>query len=376
MKRIAIFTRGGVSFPKSVGHVPALEALFSRLAEKNDVTIFTTSPYDEAAGTFTCGKATVHQIQACYDDSIIKKLRAYLISFRRDHARKPFDLLHGFWALPGGFFAVTLGRITRIPNVVTLLGAEAAAVREINYGQLLRSRTRIPLLWTCRSATALTTMTQFQEQELRRYGLRRPDIRTIPIGVDTTIFHRSRSKPVFPPLNLLHVANLTGVKDQETLLNAFRLIGNRIETKLRIIGPDYVNGKIHDTAKTLRVSDKVEFRGRLENTMLAEHYSWAHLLLHTSYYEGQGMVVAEAAACGTVTCGTRVGLVADLEDKCTLAVDVGDHEGLAKKVIDLLNDGSRLKQLEQNSLDWARAHDLEWTVGQYEELYNELLSMR
>ena len=373
MKRVAIFIQGGVSYPKSVGHVPVLESLFRQLSLANDIVVYTTSPHPNTAGTFKCGNATVRQIDACYNDSAVKKITAYLRNFRKDHATKPFDLLHGFWALPGGFLATTLGRITRLPSVVSIWGGEPAAVRTIGYGSMLKPMSRIATLWTCNRATALTMLTQFQYKGLRAHGLQRNDVRIIPCGVDTSIFRAIGSKPQAPPFNLLHVANLTEVKDQETLLKAFLIISRKIDTKLRIVGPDHLNGRIQNLARELALSDKIEFPGLIDNGRLPEHYSWAHVMLHTSLYEGQPIVVSEAAACGTATCGTRVGLIADLENKCTVAVDVHDHEGLAKKVLDVLHAPDCLKPLQENARAWAVDHDINWTAKQFNQLYDRLL---
>ncbi len=376
MKRVAIFTQGGVSYPKSVGYVPVLENLFKRLSETNDVAVYTTSPHPGTAGTFTCGSATVRQIDACYNDSTVKKLTAYLTTFRRDHAKKPFDLLHGFWALPGGLLAVTLGRLTRLPSVVSIWGGEAAALHNIGYGGMLRPMSRMATLWTCNRATALTTLTQLQYKGLKAHGLQREDPKIFPCGVDTSLFGSIGSKPMPPPFNLLHVANLTQVKDQETLLKSFLIISGKIEARLRIVGPDHMNGRLQKLVLELALSDKVEFLGLIENSKLPEHYSWAHVMLHTSFYEGQSIVVSEAAASGTVTCGTRVGLIADLEDRCTVAVDVRDHEGLAKKVIDLLHQPEHLSRLQENARAWAFEHDINWTARQFDQLYDELSAVR
>jgi len=376
MIRVAFFTQGGVARVGTTGYMPALAGVVSRLSKNFDITVYGTSTSEDDEGMFTCGNATVVLTRSRYSSPTLEKLWSLAQTFYQDHRKSPFDLLHGQWSLPGGFLAVVLGRLLGLPSIVSVMGADSASVHEINYGHLLRARTRTPVLWTCRRATAVTALTSFQEQQLRHHRLKRTDVHIIPFGADTALFFPSSPKPDPPPFNLLHVANLTEVKDQSTLLRAFGIISSVLDSRLRIIGPDYLKGKIQRLAESLGLGQKVEFLGRIENGALPAHYSWAHLLLHTSRHEGQGIVVAEAAACGTVTCGTRVGLIADLESRCTAAVDVGDYAGLAKKALDLLHNTERRGQLEKNSLAWAAEHTIDWTVRQVEQLYRELSTIR
>jgi glycosyltransferase involved in cell wall biosynthesis len=346
--------------------------LLARLSQTVDITVYGTSADVGDDGEFLCGNARVVLTRARYHSGTMNKLLSLSHNFLADHRRSPFDVLHGFWAIPAGFLAVTLGRIVRRPSIVSIMGADAASVEQIDYGHLLRKRTRVPVRYAWRRATKVTTLTEFQRKQLLRFGMARADARVIPIGVDTTAFRPIVPKKESPPFHILHVANLTAVKDQPTLLRAFKRISDTVEAQLRIIGPDYLTGELQRLSEALGIGRNVEFLGRVEHMALPEHFADAHLILHTSLHEGQGIVVAEAAACGTATCGTRVGLVADLENICTLAVDVGDHEGLAKKALDLLHDTSLRKQLEQQGRGWALRHDINWTVSQFAAMYHDL----
>jgi glycosyltransferase involved in cell wall biosynthesis len=374
-RRIAMITQGGIARPGTTGYMPALVHLLTNLSRVYDIWVFGTSGKKGDHGSFRCGDATVVLTEAHFEDSFAGKVFHLGRAFTRVHRGRPFDLVHGQWSIPGGFIAVLLGKLFRIPSVVTIRGADAAAVSRIAYGHLLRPTTRAATLWTCRNADALTTLTKFQAHQLKRFGLDRTDVRVIPTGVDAGVFRPLGRKPPAPPYQLLHVANLTPVKNQKMLLRSFQLITREIDAILTIAGPDYLKGEIQRFAASLSIQDRVRFTGYKEHSLLPELYRKAHLLLHTSYYEGQGIVIAEAAACGTVTCGTEVGLVADLADICTVASPADDPEGLAKNALDLLNDSSRLERLRENGLKWAAEHDIEWTAGKYRELYDEILGL-
>jgi glycosyltransferase involved in cell wall biosynthesis len=173
-------------------------------------------------------------------------------------------------------------------------------------------------------------------------------------------------------MHFLHVANLTEVKDQPTLLEAFSLIARARPSRLRIIGADYLHGEVQRRATALGIGDQVEFLGYLPPHDLPKHYLWADILLHTSFHEAGGVVVAEAAAAGVPVFGTRTGLLADLADTVTDVVEPGDGAGLAERVLAALENPSRLAAMCAAGQAWARDHTLEASARLILETYERL----
>lgn len=375
MKRIAIIIPGGLGEKNSPVTIPWLYNLVEGLSHRYDITVYSLARVDTTATRITPGSFQVCALPADPSSPVMKRLVLLARWMLRDHLSHRYELIHGIWGFPSGFFAVVLGKLLRIPVIVSLQGGEAAYLPEIQYGNMFHPRLRKITLWTCRHARTLTTLTRFQLDALTRFGLERDDAWVIPHGADPEMFYPVE-KPFQPPFRFLHVGNLTEVKDQKTLLRAFTLIHNQVECELRIVGPDYLNGEIQHFASELGIGDRVAFYGKVSHERLPEHYQWAHFMLHTSMYEGQGVVLAEAAASGVVICGTRVGLIADLEENCAVAVDVGDCRSLAASVMQLITQPHRYRQLQTNALAWAHRHDLKWTIHQYGNLYQSLTDNR
>ncbi len=370
IKRVAIFIPGGVGDEASGVHIPSIVSLISRLSDRFAITVYPLiSPATEASD-YRCGNAIVRNLHLRQTDHPLTQLSQLAKLFLRDHHREPYQLLHGFWALPTGFAAVALGKFLHVPSIVSVLGAETANLPEIDYGNLRHSFTRQLTLRTCRHADTLIALTQAQIEALRSYGIDREDIRVIPPAVDANLFQYSEK--LFPRTSLrcLHVANLNEVKDQETLLQAFALIAKQCDARLRIAGRDYLGGRIQVLAERLGVMERVEFLGFQTQQQLLEQYRWADILLHTSLHEGGGVVIAEAAATGVVVCGTNVGLIADLGRDRAVIVEPGDHIALAREVLNLLAAPERYHQLRERAHQWSLLHDLDRAVEELSAVYS------
>jgi glycosyltransferase involved in cell wall biosynthesis len=374
MKRVAVILHGGIAPPSSRQFVPALTGLIERLAERFTMTVYTCMTSENAVGEFLCGKARVVYLPVRFGASPTHIILHAVRAFRAAHRQQPYDLVHGFWATPGGLAATLAGRLTGVPHMVSLLGGESASLPRISYGNMRTRAPRLATLWTVSHASAVTTLTRYQLRELRRFGFnRQDDVRVIPFGADPRLFMPSHPKLLPPPFNLLHVGHLNDVKDQATLLKAFRRITEVVDCQLRIVGEGPREGTLRELAQTLGVRDRVTFEGYVPHTRIPAYFHWAHLLLHSSLYEGQGVVFAEAASSGVPVCGTRVGLLDDLHASTGASVPPELPDALAESAIALLSHPSRMCEVQAVGLRWAAEHSLDWTASTFSDLYSTLM---
>jgi glycosyltransferase involved in cell wall biosynthesis len=367
-KRIAIFTPGGIGAGQFGQGYPPLLNFVLKISHEYEVTVY-----------------SIHAINADFFPENFKTrsvnrtigfsaLRTFFLCaiFLIDHIKKPFNLIHAFWAYPAGTLAVVMGKLVRVPSVVTVQGGEGAALKNIGYGNMIRPRVKKITLWTCEKATGFNSISFFLVDELKKHGLKRTDASVIPFGPERTIFkHVPKKKGKM--LRLIHVANLTEVKDQFTLLRAFEIISQAIPAEIRIIGGDYMNGVIQRQAEEMGLTNKIKFLGAIPNKDLAEHYAWADVMMHTSLHEGQSGVVMEAMASGVVVCATRVGIVYDLGDQYFATAAVGDYNALAANAIRLFSDEDYCNALRRQSLAWVESFDASRTVVEFGNLYKKTI---
>lgn len=367
-KRIAIIVNGGIATGHFSEGDAVLTQLLSTLASTFDLTVFSLVKTDsEIQFPFQVIDIPFTHLQNAW-------LRLFWLFFKIlwNHLFRPFQVVHGLGAFPSGFLAVVLCKIVKKKSLVTLLGGEYISIPEIKYGLWSHKHLRPFLEFTFNQCDELVILTKTAASQLQTNLPTQKKYHTIALGIDTSLFIPTY-KPPGEPYQFLHVADLNLVKNQPMLLAAFQLIAQQVKAHLTIIGEDTLNGRIQKLAHELRIADKITFLPRISHYYLPAFYAQAHILLHTSYSESQTMAVNEALACGVVVCGTRVGIIADLEGDITTVATVGNAEELAQKVLHLLNHPEKQEELRQKGIEWSKKNDIVAQSQKYEDLYRTMI---
>ena len=129
-------------------------------------------------------------------------------------------------------------------------------------------------------------------------------------------------------------------KDYKTLLKAFKILKSKgINKKLYIVGDGPSKEEIENMIKEYDLIEEVKLLGRFKNP-----YVWlnnADFFIHSSKYEGFGLVLIEAAILDKLIISSNcpVGPTEILENgKSGILFNVGDSQELAEKIEKVLND--------------------------------------
>lgn len=126
----------------------------------------------------------------------------------------------------------------------------------------------------------------------------------------------------------------------------------------------------------LGLAEQVAFLGAVKPTDLVTLYNGARLLVFPSLYEGFGLPLLEAMACGTPVIGANVSSIPEVVGDAGLLFDPGDAEGLITGLEKLVTDESLVESLRKKGLE--RAGRFSWTATAREtlDLYRRLASGR
>jgi len=101
------------------------------------------------------------------------------------------------------------------------------------------------------------------------------------------------------------VANIRPEKNHKLLISGFSEIAKHDEgVHLLLIGPDMMDGEIHQFAKTCEASDKIHFLGERED--VNDLLNMIDVFCLTSIHEGMPLTVLEAMASGVPVIGSDV----------------------------------------------------------------------
>jgi glycosyltransferase involved in cell wall biosynthesis len=362
--RVALVVTGGVDESGRDRVIPLLLAFVERLAARHELFVYVLRYHDQPR-TYRLLGATVRDLGS--PAGIRGQYTALVRALRKDG---PFDVVHGYWALPGGLTAALAGRRLGVPSVVTLASGELVWIPDIGYGLQGRLRQRLAVAATLRMAGRVTVTTRYMRDLARRRGVDPP---VIPFGIDTSAFTPGAPMPD-APARLLHVARLSPVKDQGTLLAAFRSALKRLPgLHLEIVGEDSLAGAVQAQAASLGVASHVTFHGLLASPDLVPLYRRANLVVMSSLHEACGAVALEAASCGVPAVGTAVGHLADWAPDRAFVVPPRHPELLAEAIVAAVRDPARRAAVAHAARAWTLQHDAAWTVEQFDRLYHDLV---
>lgn len=374
--RLALITPGFASPGETDFAIPALVDTVRALAERHEVHVFTLR-YPHRRDSYEVGGAIVHAFGGgtVGGASRLRLLQRVLAAVGREHRRRPFDFFHGLWADEPGFVAAAASRLHRKPSIVSILGGELVGFPDIGYGGQLSRINRLLTRQALRHASAVTVGSDFLRQIA---AARVPDDRlhTVPLGVDTNLFtpaptpHTPRPTAHF---HILHVASLSPVKDQATLLRALAIVAiEHPEVHLHIAGSGLLQPALTAHTAELGLTERVTFHGQVAHERLPGAYQAADLFVLSSRYESQSLAALEAAACGCPVVGVAVGVLPELVDPAQV-VPVGNAGALAAAISGLIHDPGRRSRSAADSraivLDRFALAD---TVTGLELLYQEL----
>jgi glycosyltransferase involved in cell wall biosynthesis len=224
---------------------------------------------------------------------------------------------------------------------------------------------------SARRADLLITVSESSRRDMARYyGLAPERIHVVPVGVDTALFHpladpalladfRRRVLGVDAPF-LLYVGKPIRRHNVRPMLEGFKLLVERGRTDHRFlfIGADLPGLDVRSIVRELGLEARVTLVGHAGHDTIRLAYNAAALFVYPSDYEGFGMPVLEAMACGTPIVALDNTAIPEFAGGVALLLPKGDAESLAAAYREVLGDeGLRRRMRELGPL---RARDYEW----------------
>jgi glycosyltransferase involved in cell wall biosynthesis len=324
---------------------------FSALDEENDFTAYVSS------------KAAARQVPRAFQSTQVSAnpfVRLALDLPRQVRNDVP-DILHVQYTAPPG---------TQAP-IVTTVHDVSFLDRPDFFTPLRAFQLKQTVGRTVRKAARVITVSEFSRRAiLRQYDVAPEKVVTIPNAVSDTFCPVDRAEAQRTVLRrhgiggptILTVGDLQPRKNHLGLFAAFEaLLGGHpdLPHHLVFVGKDKGSAAgLRRAVSGSRWRERIHFTGFVEDADLVQFYGGCDLFVFPSYYEGFGLPLLEAMACGRAVACSNTTAMPEVAGGAGVLFDPASPPQMARAMAKILRDGNARTALERRGL--ARARQFSW----------------
>ena len=255
--------------------------------------------------------------------------------------------------------------VSSVPSVVTIHDMSLTMYPRTHPARrVLLNRPMVDL--AARRAAAIITVSQSAKADIVRLYRLDPDrVHVVheaaapefkPL-VDIRALDRVRTRYQLADRFILHVGTIEPRKNLVRLIEAFaeRRRRGALSHQLVCVGPyGWLSRDIEALIERLQVADAIRFTGYVPFEDLPAIYNLAEMLVFPSIYEGFGLPVIEAMACGTPVLTGRLAVADEVGGQAVEQVQHLDPFALGVAMVRLSEDSARRNALRTAGLERAR----------------------
>jgi glycosyltransferase involved in cell wall biosynthesis len=294
------------------------------------------------------------------------------LTLARAAARERVDCLHVQYAGPLGSWR---------PLVVTVHDLGFLHL-PASFPAALRLALRVLVPRSIARASRVITSSDFVRRDIEaRYGVAAGKVAVIPLGVVASFRPRPPEETAgvlarygLVPGFLFALGRLNRRKNLERLLLAYgRLREAGVSDAPLVIGgkPDYGVDEVLRRARLSPDSRAVRFMGLIPDADLPHFYGGAACFVYPSLFEGFGLPLIEAMACGTPVVSSDRSAMPEVVDGAGLLVDPENVDAIADAIARVLSDADLARDLGRRGLERSRRYSWSETAGRTLAVYRE-----
>jgi glycosyltransferase involved in cell wall biosynthesis len=288
-KHIVILTPGFPENETDTTCIPALQIYVKALKEISGYEITVVSvhkPFKNKA--YLWNKIPVYAIGGSSSLAKILLWQKVYQTLRQINDDKPITTLHSFWLGECAFLGHWFSKKNSIKHLTTLMGQDA--LKGNKYARIL------PL-----KKLELITLSNFQSAVFYENHKRRTNI--IPFGIIPENFYHSTVKTI----DIVGVGYLNLVKNHDLFIDVVHQLNQIKPLKAVLIGDGTEQKALQKKIALLQLENVIEMKGELSYNETLKYISQSKILLHTSDFEGFGLVFAEALESKTMIVSKNIG---------------------------------------------------------------------
>lgn len=376
-------------FPPSVGGAETYAyELSNALGERgHKVDVYTQAVQNTDNTIDTNSNVTVRRLTKARKPLVVFETLYYSFRTRRSVDFSQYDVIHGT-IMPASTIALTPGLgMTDVPLVVTShgtsLGEARSVIPQTPPDYILKYFYHPINIFLDNIAGRVTdriiAYSYHSRQQLQNsYRFGSDKLVFVPGGVNTNRFYpRTEPHPGIDPdkISLLYVGRLGPRKGIDRALHAVAQV-DYPDLEFVIVGSGRLEPRLRELAVNLGISEQVNFAGTVPyfSEELVQLYSAADIFILPSEYEGFGLVLLEAMACGTPVIGTAIGGIPTvIDDEETGFLVPPTVDGVATALSRLVGNPDQRAEMGRTARVQAKDRDWSNIAIQIESVYKNLV---
>ncbi len=270
--------------------------------------------------------------------------------------------------------------LTRRPSVVTVHDLAFLIYPEQYPGAKQRYLNLLTRLSVERAERVIAVSDNTRTDVLRHYRVHPDRVIVVPNGVEPELtpvgdpgqIQALRERHRLPERFILFVGTLQPRKNLVGLLRAYARLKDTLDWPLVVVGAKgWLYEPVFNEARALGVTDRVIFAGYADQPTLRLWYSAATIFVYPSLYEGFGLPVLEAMACGTPVVTSSTSSLPEVAGDAAITIEPTDAGALASALDRLIQDVALRSELRRRGLDRARQFSWERTARETSAVYRQ-----
>lgn len=280
-----------------------------------------------------------------------------------------------------------LGPLLRMPCKTVVIVYDLIPYINPDFVSLNHRFTGRYLLKFCvKNATAVISISQTTKKDILKYiKVPHDKIRTIYLGKNSLFHPRNRKSK-----ELHKIQKVYGIEDRPyiiflgyndprknipNIMKAFADIDETVKSNSVLVIAGNINSKdsvLIDQIKKHNLEDNIIFTGFIQDDDLAYLFSGARAFCFPSLYEGFGLPVLEAMACGCPVITSNTSSLPEVAGDAALLVDPEDTQDISEAMTRLLTDDGLFNDLSVKSIVQSKKFSWEKASKEVMQIFNTI----
>jgi len=285
-----------------------------------------------------------------------------------------YDAINTHFAVPSGPLGYILGKIFKIPNVLSLHGGDIydPSKKLSPHNSIIFSRV---VKFILNKADRIVAQSSNTRDNTIKYYHPNKEVSIIPLAFHPPVISKIRREKLGLDKNSFYfitIGRLVKRKSIDTIIHALSGISDK-KMKLLIVGDGPEMDYLKDLAENLDLESRIIFSGYVTDDEKYSYLDNADVFILTSLHEGFGIVFMEAMFTGLpIVCTNHGGQVDFLKNnQNALLINVGDIESCKKNMVKISEDHDLYKTISKNNRKKVQDFYAETVADEYLKIFNE-----